>query len=158
MQDIKSQVQKHEEVGSPDKQESKDDKTLDEHTEGEEWLESSESAELSNDSDVRISRNKLCTKEDSNKKINKIFVGVKENHQLLIVPFMVKNCLIHFLQKYPHTCTSKNFLMMNIANQTNLYSVQCTGKSINVDENEIEQYFGILLLMSVMLKQEKHMS
>ena len=48
MQDIKSQVQKHEEVGSPDKQESKDDKTLDEHTEGEEWLESSESAELSN--------------------------------------------------------------------------------------------------------------
>ena len=48
--------------------------------------------------------------------------------------------------------------MMNIANQTNLYSVQCTGKSINVDENEIEQYFGILLLMSVMLKQEKHMS
>ena len=102
MQDIKSQVQKHEEVGSPDKQESKDDKTLDEHTEGEEWLESSESAELSNDSDVRISRNKLYTKEDSNKKINKIFVGVKENHQLLILPFMVKNCLIHFLQKYPH--------------------------------------------------------
>ena len=48
--------------------------------------------------------------------------------------------------------------MMNIANQTNLYSVQCTGKSINVDENEIEQYFGILLLMSVIkLEQEKHM-
>ena len=127
-------------------------------TEGEEWLESSESAELSNDSDVRISRNKLYTKEDSNKKINKIFVGVKENHQLLIVPFMVKNFLIHFLQKYPHTCTSNKFLMMNIADQTNLYSVQCTGKSINVDENEIEQYFGILLLMSVIkLEQEKHM-
>ena len=37
----------------------------------------------------------------------------------------------------------------DIADQTNLYLVQCTGKSINVDENEIEQYFGILLLMSI---------
>ena len=37
----------------------------------------------------------------------------------------------------------------HIADQTSLYSVQCNGKSINVDENEIEQYFGILLLMSV---------
>ena len=27
--------------------------------------------------------------------------------------------------------------------------MQCTGKSVNVDGNEIEQYFGILLLMSV---------
>ena len=49
-------------------------------------------------------------------------------------------------------------LIKHIADQTNLYLVQCTGKSRNVDENEIEQYFGILLLMSVMLKQEKHMS
>ena len=40
-------------------------------------------------------------------------------------------------------------LIKHTADQTNLYSVQCTGKSINVDENEIEQYFGILLLMSV---------
>ena len=47
---------------------------------------------------------------------------------------------------------------MDIADQTNLYSVKSTGKSINVDENEIEQYFGILLLMSVIkLEQEKHM-
>ena len=37
----------------------------------------------------------------------------------------------------------------DIADQTNLYLVQCTGKSINVDENEIEQYFGILLLMFI---------
>ena len=40
-------------------------------------------------------------------------------------------------------------LIKDIADQTNLYSVQCTEKSINVDENEIEQYFRILLLMSV---------
>ena len=47
-------------------------------------------------------------------------------------------------------------LIKHIADQTNLYSVQCTGKSINVDENEIQQYFGILLLISVIkLEQEK---
>ena len=49
-------------------------------------------------------------------------------------------------------------LIKHIADQTNLYSVQCTGKSINVDGNEIEQYFGILLLMNVIkLEQEKHL-
>ena len=37
----------------------------------------------------------------------------------------------------------------HIADQTNFYLVLCTGKSINVDEYEMEQYFGILLLMSV---------
>ena len=36
-------------------------------------------------------------------------------------------------------------LIKHIADQTNLYSVKCTGKSRNVDENETEQYFGILL-------------
>ena len=40
-------------------------------------------------------------------------------------------------------------LIKHVADQTNLYSVQRAGKSINVDENEIEQYFGIFLLMSV---------
>ena len=35
--DIKSQVKEHEEVSSPLEQESEDDKTLDEHLEGEEW-------------------------------------------------------------------------------------------------------------------------
>ena len=49
-------------------------------------------------------------------------------------------------------------LIKHIADQTNLYSVQCTGKSINVDENEIQQYFGILLLIFVIkLEQESHM-
>ena len=49
-------------------------------------------------------------------------------------------------------------LIKHIADQTNLYSVQCTGKSINVDENEIQQYFGILLLIFVIkLEQENHM-
>ena len=163
IQDIKLQVPEHEEVGSRDEQESEDNKTLDEHSEGVNWSESSESADLCDDSAVRISRNKLGKKEDSKKKIlirnsKKIFVVVKEKHHLLIVPFMLKNFLIHFLQKYPHTCTLNNFLMVNTADQTNLYSAQCTGKSINVDGNEIEQYFGILLLMSVIkLEQEKRM-
>ena len=35
IQDIKSQVQEHEEVGSPDEQKSEDNKTLDEHSKGE---------------------------------------------------------------------------------------------------------------------------
>ena len=49
-------------------------------------------------------------------------------------------------------------LIKDIADRTNLYSVQCTGKSINVDEDEIQEYFGILLLISVIkLKQEKSM-
>ena len=74
-------------MGSPDEQESEDDKTLDKHSEREEWSESSESAELSDDSDVRASRKKLCTKEDSNKKI-------KENFRL---------------RKREHTCTANNF-------------------------------------------------
>ena len=30
-------------------------------------------------------------------------------------------------------------LIKHIADQTNSYSVQCTGKSINVDENEMQQ-------------------
>ena len=47
-------------------------------------------------------------------------------------------------------------LTKHIADQTNLYSVQSTGKSRN--GNEIEQYFGILLLMSVIkLEREQHM-
>ena len=49
-------------------------------------------------------------------------------------------------------------LIKDIADRTNLYSVQCTGKSTNVDEDEIQEYFGILLLISVIkLKQEKSM-
>ena len=35
IQDVKSQVQEHKEVGSPGEQESEDNKTLDEHSEGE---------------------------------------------------------------------------------------------------------------------------
>ena len=51
-------------MGSPDEKESKDDKTLDEHSKRKEWSESSESADLHDASDVI-----LCTKEDSNNKI-----------------------------------------------------------------------------------------
>ena len=77
---------------------------------------------------------------------------------------MVKNFLIHLLQKYvsPFMYFKQLYdddLIKHIADQTNLYSVQCTGKSRNVDENEIEQYFGMLIFMSVVeLEQEKHMS
>ena len=56
-------------MGSPDEKESKDDKTLDEHSKREEWSESSESADLHDASDVRI----LCTKEYSNNKIKENF-------------------------------------------------------------------------------------
>ena len=59
---------------------------------------------------------------------------------------------MHFKQFFDDDLTK------HIADQTNLYSVQSAGKSRNVDENEIEQCFGILLLMSVIkLEQEKHM-
>ena len=60
-------------MGSSEEQESEDDKTLNEHSEGEEWSESSESADLSDDNDVTISTNKRCTKEDPNKKIKENF-------------------------------------------------------------------------------------
>ena len=96
---------------SPHVQESGDDKTLDEHSEGEEWSESCISMNLYDDGNLRMSRNKLCTKENSKKKIKENFSWHKS-----------------------------------------------TGKSRNVDGNEIEQYFGILLLMSVIrLEREKHM-
>ena len=36
-----------------------------------------------------------------------------------------------------------------IVEQTNLYSVQRTGKSVGVDKNEMEKYLGILIMMSV---------
>ena len=42
IQDIKSHVQEHEEVGSPHLQQSEDGKTLDEHSEGEERPENFE--------------------------------------------------------------------------------------------------------------------
>ena len=60
-------------MDSPHVQESEDDKILNEHSKGEEWSESRESMDLSDDGDVRISRNKLCTKENSNKKIKENF-------------------------------------------------------------------------------------
>ena len=51
---------------------SEDDKTLDGHSKGE-WSESSESVDLSDDGVVKISRNKLCIKENSNKKVKENF-------------------------------------------------------------------------------------
>ncbi|XP_065062404.1 piggyBac transposable element-derived protein 2-like [Rhopilema esculentum] len=40
-------------------------------------------------------------------------------------------------------------LMSHVAEQTNLYSVQCIGRSIQTDEKEIEQFLGILIMMGV---------
>ena len=60
-------------MDSPHVQESGDDKTLDEHSEGEEWSESCISMNLYDDGNVRMLRNKLCTKENSNKKIKENF-------------------------------------------------------------------------------------
>ena len=145
IQDIKSQVL---EIGLPNEQESEDDKTLDQHSEGEEWSESRESGDLSDASDVRISRNKLCTKEDSNKKIKENFCWHKREPPVADSTFHGKAFPDPPLTEISPYMVFKQFFD-DIADQTNLYLVQCTGKSINVDENEIEQYFGILLLMSI---------
>ena len=40
-------------------------------------------------------------------------------------------------------------LINHIVEQTNLYSVQSTGTSIAVDHNEMEQYIGLLVMMSI---------
>ena len=140
-------------MGSPDQQESQGDNTLDEHSEGEEWAESSESADLSDASDIRISRNKLCTKESSNKKIKENFRWCKREPPVVDGTFHGKAFPDPPLTEISPYMYFKQFfddkLIKHIADQTNLYSVQCTGKSINVDENKLEQYFGILILMSV---------
>ena len=155
IQDIKSQLQEHEEVGSPDEQESEDDKTLDEHSVGEEWSESSESVDLSDGSDVKISRNKRCTKEDSNKKLKEKIFWHKSEPPIVDSTFHVKAFPDPPLtETSPYIYFRKIFddeLIKHISDQTNLYSVHCTGKSLNENEgeNKIEQYFGILLLMSV---------
>ena len=90
IQDIKSQVEEHEEVGLPDEQESEDNKTLDEHSEGEKWSENSESADFYDDSDVRISRNKLCKREDSKKKIKENFCWRKREPPVVDINFHTK--------------------------------------------------------------------
>ena len=140
-------------MGSPDEQENEDDNTLDEHSQGDEWPESSESADLSDASDVRISRNKLCTKENSNQKIKENFRWRKREPPVVDGTFHGKSFSDPPLTEISPYMYFKQFfddeLIKHIADQTNLYSVQCTGKSINVNENEIEQYFGILILMSV---------
>ena len=41
-------------------------------------------------------------------------------------------------------------LYKHIAEQTNLYSLQVTGKPIKTDENEIQQFIGILILMGIL--------
>ena len=78
-------------MGSPDEQKSEDNKTLDEHSKGEKWSESSESADLRDDSHVRISRNKLCKKEDSNKKIKENFRWRKREPPVVDSTFHVKD-------------------------------------------------------------------
>ena len=77
-------------MGSPDEQESEDNKTLDEHSEGEKWSESSQSVDLRDDSDVRISRNKLCKKEDSNKKVKENFRWHKKEPPVVNSTFHTK--------------------------------------------------------------------
>ena len=42
-----------------------------------------------------------------------------------------------------------NELIELLVDQTNLYSMQCNDKSINVDCDEMEQYLGILITMSI---------
>ena len=101
--------------------------------------------DLIDDDNVRISRNKLCTKENSNMKKKKISAGVKEppvadsTFQEFPDPLLTEiSPYMYFKQVFDDE------LIKHIADQTNLYSVKCTGKSRNNDENETEQYFGIL--------------
>ena len=44
---------------------------------------------------------------------------------------------------------SDDQLIDHLVEQTNLYSVQSTGTSIAVDHNEMEQYIGLLVMMSI---------
>ena len=39
--------------------------------------------------------------------------------------------------------------MSHKAEQTKMYSVQCIGRSIQTNENEMEQFLGILIMMGV---------
>ena len=162
IQNIKSHVQEHEEVGSPHVQQIEDDKTLDEHSKGEKGPESFEYVDLTGDGNIRISRNKLCTKENSNKEKKENFRWRKRDPPVVDSVFHGKEFPDPLLTEISPYMYFKQFfddnLIKHIADQSNLYSVQCTGKSRNVDENEIEQYFGILRLISVVeLEQEKHM-
>ena len=50
--------------------------------------------------------------------------------------------------EYFHSFFGKN-LMAVIAEQTNLYPVQCSGKCIQTNEQEIEQFIGILVMMGI---------
>ena len=122
---------------------SEDDKTLDGHSKGE-WSDSSESVDLSDDGVVRISRNKLCTKENSNNKFKENFRWRKREPPDADSTFYGKEFPDPLYTEISPCMYFKQFfdddLIKHIADQTNLYSVQCTGKSINVDENEIQQY------------------
>ncbi len=48
-------------------------------------------------------------------------------------------------------------LIHHIVDQTNLYSVQKTGTSVNTSESELEQYLGILLMMGVIILPQYRM-
>ena len=50
--------------------------------------------------------------------------------------------------EYFHSFFGKN-LMEVLAEQTNLYSMQCSGKCIQTNEQEIEQFIGILVMMGI---------
>ena len=107
------------------------------------------------------SRNKLCTKENYNNKVKENFRWRKREPPVVDSTFYGKEFPDPFLAETFQCMYFKQIfdddLIKHIADQTNLYSVPCTGKSINVGENEIQQYCGILLLVSVIkLEQEKH--
>ena len=49
---------------------------------------------------------------------------------------------------YFHSLFGKNLMAVS-AEQTNLYSVQCSGKCSQANEQEIEQFIGILVMMGI---------
>ena len=93
---------------------------------------------------MRISRNKLCTKENSNKKIKDNFRWRKREPTVVDSTFYGKEFPDPLLTEISPYMYFKLFfdddLIKHIADQTNLYSVQCTGKTINVDEYLVFYY------------------
>lgn len=67
------------------------------------------------------------------------------------------NCNIRFARPVPDIPPLRYFkqfftteMMHQLANQTNLYSLQKSGRSINTTDKEVEQFFGIHILSGVM--------
>ena len=67
-------------MGSSEEQESEDDKSLDEHSDGEEWSESSEAADVKDEMMEQYQETNDVQKKMLIRKSKKFFIGIKKNH------------------------------------------------------------------------------